>query len=370
MPPTANRGPGRGGELDPVNAGIDDLDEAGLRDLLSVRPDLAEPPPQSRSELVDRARSSASVKNCIEALDKFALQVLTACAVAGDGVHVDVVRALLGGSDVDIDRPLDTLANRFLLRRDGETLQLHPVVASMPSPAGLGRPAAELLAELTVEDLKAVSDGLGVKLRGGERKAEIVQVVSAVLADAERVQSICARAPESAQTLAARLAGGPPVVYDGYGLSSAYSRHATARELALPHVWLARRGLVVRHEWSGAMMPREVALALRGGRLFATVAGQSPVLTTSPGDEAQVDALAQQALLVTLSGVERLLEHLGTHPATLLKGGGLGVRELRKLATAMEMPERDATLLVELAAAAELVVSDWSTRPAMPSASS
>lgn len=370
MSPTANRGAGRAGTLDPVTAAIDDLDEAGLRSLLAVRPDLADPPPGSRSELVVRAASSASVKVCIETLDKFAIQVLTACAVVGDGAPADSVRASLGVDGVDVERALDVLAARYLVRREGAALRLHPVVRSMPSPAGLGLPAAALLAELTVEDLKAVCDGLGVTLRGGERKAAIVELLAGALADAERVQSVCAKAPEGARALAARLAGGPPVVYDGYGLASAYSRYATARELALPHVWLARRGIVVRHEWSGAMMPREVALALRDGRLFASVAGERPVLTTAPGDPARVDDLAQRALLATISAVERLVEHLGTHPATLLKAGGLGVRELRKLAAATEMSERDATLLVELAAAADLVASDWSTHRALPSASS
>ncbi len=369
MVPTAPRGPRRPGELDLADSVIDGLDERGLAVLLTTRPDLADPPPASRAELAARAASGASVKRCIERLDRHCLQVLTACAVLGDGASVDDLPALLGAhaSMADVDRAISVLAERLVVRREGGTLRVHPVVASMPSPAGLGLPASDLLGELTVEDLKVVCAGLGSRLAGNERKASIVAVLLRVLTDPERVRSVLAAAPESARILAGKLAGGPPTVYDSYGLSNAYSRYASARDLALPHVWLARRGLVVRHDWSGAMMPREVALALRGGQLFPSVAASRPALPTVPAGVDLVDSLATGKLLSTISGIERLIEHLGAHPAQLLKAGGLGVRELRKLAAVTDAPEHDATLLVELAAVAGLVVTDWESRTACPS---
>ncbi len=371
MAPTAPRGPRRPGELNLVDSVIEGLDERGLATLLTTRPDLADPPPASRAELATRAASGASVKSCIERLDRYCLQVLTACAVLGDGASVDELPALLGAqaSPADVDRAIGVLAERLVVRREGGTLRVHPVVASMPAPAGLGLPASDLLGELTVEDLKVVCGGLGSRLAGNERKASIIAVLLRVLTDPEMVRSVLAAAPESARILAGKLAGGPPTVYDSYGLSNAYSRYASARDLALPHVWLARRGLVVRHDWSGAMMPREVALALRGGQLFPSVVASRPALVTAPAEIDLVDSLATGKLLSTISGVERLIEHLGAHPAQLLKAGGLGVRELRKLAVAMDAPEHDATLLVELAAVAGLVVTDWESRTACPSTS-
>jgi hypothetical protein len=96
-------------------------------------------------------------------------------------------------------------------------------------------------------------------------------------------------------------------------------------------------------------------LHLRGGRTTREPVGAPPSLATSARDAALVDRAAAGAAFELVRHVELLLEHWGTEPPNALRAGGLGVRDLRAVGELLHVDERVAALLVELAAAAELV---------------
>ncbi|HUZ21080.1 MAG TPA: helicase-associated domain-containing protein [Acidimicrobiales bacterium] len=353
-----------------VTQRIATLDEDGLCALVTSRPDLADPSPRSLAELVGRAGSVGSVQRCIDRLDRFSRQVMLAAVVLGSRPTVAGIRRLLGDEvpDAALERALGELQRRALLVREGDVLVLLAALATMQAPAGLGPPAALALEQLTVEELKLVASELGAPLGGATRKPELVAALAGGLSDAKLIRRVLERAPAGANELARRLAGGPPLVTNVYGLAGAYVRRSSGRSDTDPVVWLARRGLVVRDEWYAAVMPREVSLVLRGGRLFASVDPERPVLGSSEIGGAEVDRLATARALSTLADIERLVEQMGRRPAALLKAGGLGVRELRKLAGALELAEAEVTLLVELAGIAGLVCADPRSSSALPSA--
>jgi hypothetical protein len=78
------------------------------------------------------------------------------------------------------------------------------------------------------------------------------------------------------------------------------------------------------------------------------------VSTTTPHD---ADAAAAGAVIDLLREVDVLLENLGATPVPELRSGGLGVREIKRLAKATGIDEPRLGLILELAAAAGLIAS-------------
>ena len=72
---------------------------------------------------------------------------------------------------------------------------------------------------------------------------------------------------------------------------------------------------------------------------------------------ADVDAAAAGAVIDLLRELDVLLETLGAAPISELRSGGLGVREVRRLAKATGIDEARLGLILELAAAAGLIAS-------------
>jgi hypothetical protein len=68
-----------------------------------------------------------------------------------------------------------------------------------------------------------------------------------------------------------------------------------------------------------------------------------------------VDRAAAGAAFEAVRRVELLLDHWGTHPPVALRSGGLGVRDLKAAADLLHVDEPTAALLVEVAAAANLL---------------
>ena len=88
------------------------------------------------------------------------------------------------------------------------------------------------------------------------------------------------------------------------------------------------------------------------------------------GPAALVDAAAGGAASELLRLVGELGELWGLTPPPVLRSGGLGVRDLRRTATALDLPEPTAAVVIELAYAAGLVADDgqvgasWAPTPA------
>jgi hypothetical protein len=151
-----------------------------------------------------------------------------------------------------------------------------------------------------------------------------------------------------------RLAAGPPVG----ALSSGGAVAAPVQWLIDQHILVpvSEAGRAPRADGELVELPREVGLLLRRdsgplGRLRPV-----PPVPQSPAREPKsVDSAGAGQAMEAVRYVETLLEALSAEPAAVLKTGGLGVRDLKRLARAANLDEPSAALLIEVAYAAGLL---------------
>jgi hypothetical protein len=115
-------------------------------------------------------------------------------------------------------------------------------------------------------------------------------------------------------------------------------------------------GLVRRIDADTVILPRHVGQVLRGEEPGPVqLAAPDPVVSTTTS--ADSDAAAAGAVIDLLREVDVLLEMLSAAPISELRSGGLGVREVRRLAKVTGIDEARLGLVLELAAAAGLIAS-------------
>ncbi|UJP41000.1 helicase-associated domain-containing protein [Cellulomonas palmilytica] len=288
-------------------------DEA-LAVLLARRPDLASPFPGNLTSLAVRATGRASLERALAGVDAVVVQVLEAVVALGGATHAAIQEAVAGGPDDEVARATDEGLALALLHPDDEgALVLAPGVAELlgAHPAGL---ALEVAGPADPTALPSDDDPLAAPAR-------------AVL-DA--------------------LTWGPPV-----GLAPGPGSPAGDAVAML----VARR-LLVRGAGRHVLLPASVALALRGGRTHRGVA-VPPDLTQVPHrSPATVAAESASAGERCVRLVARLLRAWEQDPPGVLRAGGLAVRELRRTAATLEVDEREAAFVVELAFAAGLLAVD------------
>lgn len=305
------------------------LPDGELATLLGLRPDLVVPVPADISALAVRAQSRLSVARALDGLDQFTLEILDALRLTRDaetgGTSVEAVLTLTAQCGINPDRVRGELARlRALALVYGSDGALH-VVAGVdevcsPYPAGLGRPAADLDAD-----------------------------AAALVADAAGLRRALLAAPAAARAVLDRLAAGPPVgTVSGTALMDPGS--------GSPVRWLVEHYLLVSTGGDGVELPREVALLLRreSGPL-GTLHPDPPAVEAPTREVATVDRAGAGQAMEVVRYVEALAEALGAEPALVLRSGGLGVRELRRLARAAGVTEPVAALLLEVAYAAGLI---------------
>ncbi|GIH17592.1 helicase-associated domain-containing protein [Rugosimonospora africana] len=322
------------------------LPDDGLAALLRLRPDLVVPVPGDLSALAARAQSRVSVARALDPLDRFTLEILDALRLTradaesgSDGqTSIDAVLALVaaGRTPPEPDRvraAIDRLRALFLVY--GPTHALH-VAAGVDEvtpayPAGLGRPAAALDAE-----------------------------AAALCADAPGLRRTVLAAPPAARAVLDRLAAGPPL-----GAASANA----VEDPDSPVGWLVSRHLLVPVTGVGGPagpggsveLPREVGLLLRRdvgplGPLHPDPPAPHPSAPRAATQSAKiVDSAGAGQVMAVVRNVEDLLDALAAEPAPVLKSGGLGIRDVRRLAKAVGIDEGVTAPLLETAAAAGLI---------------
>lgn len=325
----------------------------GLARLLDRRPEGCRAPvPRALSELAERLAEPAAVLAVLRRLELPAVQVLEVSAALG-GVDVDraeVARLLNPARSADVDRILGDLADLGLLA-DGAVLTLvEPARYAFGSPLGLGPPAEELLAPLTAEDLRVVARNLDVP--PPSRKAQVLAVVTGALRDAARVRSVVAGAPADVRELLDDVVRTSRPVDEPLYFSLRTSR------VTRPQHWARVRGLLLpAGPWSGVLaMPAEVGLALRGPEWTAPFDPDPPAVDRVPVEQPAVDREAAVAGGSLLRAVTGLLDAAGRGPVAVLRAGGIGVRELRRLARLLGCESGELRLALSVAHAAGLLV--------------
>jgi hypothetical protein len=110
------------------------------------------------------------------------------------------------------------------------------------------------------------------------------------------------------------------------------------------------------------ILPREAAIALRGGKIHKERFIKQPALIGAKRDERQVNLAAIANISTVLRWVEELLNFWADEPADALRAGGLGVRDLKIISTHLGVDESCTAFVAELAYLASLISIDADDR--------
>ncbi|MGW2701053.1 helicase-associated domain-containing protein [Streptomyces sp. NPDC001340] len=332
-------------------------DDASLAALLRSRPDLITPVPTDLTQLATRAGTRASVLRALERLDRFALQTAEALAVAPEPASYEILLGLMAGYARDetvaaaLPRAVATLREQALVWGDDERLRLVRTArellapsAQHPSPTGLGPSVQEATAGMSPGRIQEIVGAAG--LASTHDSVSAAAALTALFTDRKKMAALLAKAPEAAREVLSRLVWGPP-----YG-------QVTADPAA--HLrWLLDRGLLLPTAPGTVVLPREVALHLREGRAHRAPEPLPPAVEPAATHGPQiVDATAAGQAYTALATVEELLKDWDEGGPAVLRAGGLSVRDLKRTAVALDVPEPVAAFWVELAYAAGLLASD------------
>ncbi|MDQ1679131.1 MAG: hypothetical protein QOC93_4275 [Actinomycetota bacterium] len=339
------------------------VDDGALVAMLRARPDLAVPTPTDLSVLATRAQVRLSVARAMETLDLFTLEVLDAVRLAPS---VPGVLALVGDAvpAVRVRVALDRLRSLVLVWGEDDALHVLGAVADTagPYPAALGRPVVELLTYASSEQLAPVLQALHLP---PARQPAAAEALAEALADPVRVRKLVEGSPPEARAVLERLAAGPPL-----GALRGARRVVAADELDNPVRWLLGHGLLAATGDDSVELPREVGLALRGDAPLGPLHPDPPGTSGRVLKTSDVDAAGAGQVLEGVRLAETLLAAVAAETPGVLRSGGLGVRELRRLARIAAVTEPVAGLLLEVASAAGLlgqsgeVDPEWLPTPA------
>jgi len=288
-------------------------DDAALLELFSKRPDLVIPVPPDVASLAVRACSPPSLARAIDSLNQWQFQVLEAAAALNEPFSTKSVAALTDKSSAST---LNYLISIGLIypSNDGMRLpsQLRDVLGI--EPAGLG-PASMVKLKLTELD----------------------------------------DAPVEAKRALERLIWGPP--------------RGSVGDIKNPGpgvAWLLERKFLVPLDQRTVILPREVALHCRGGKIHKENFINAPQLTGAVRDEKQINLASIANISTVLRWVEELLNFWAQEPADALRAGGLGVRELKIISNHLGVDESCTAFITELAYLTSLISIDSDDR-IMPS---
>ena len=285
------------------------VDDAALLNLFTARPDLVTPVPPDIASLAVRACSAPSLARAIDSLNYWQFQVLEAAASLNEPFSEKNVMSL---TEKEAKGALEHLVTIGLIYPSDDGLrlprQLRDVIGT--EPAGLG-PAS--LAKLKLSELDD--------------------------------------APIDAKKVLERLVWGPPrgsvgdIKNPGPGVN-----------------WLLDKKFLVPLDQRTVVLPREVAIALRGGKIHKERFIKQPELKGARRDDRQVNLAAIANVSTVLRWVEELLNFWADEPADALRAGGLGVRELKIVSTHLGVDESCTAFVAELAYLASLISFDADDR--------
>ncbi|AVH96171.1 DNA-binding protein [Streptomyces sp. WAC00288] len=331
--------------------------DEGLAALLRARPDLLNPVPNDLTQLATRAGTRGSVVRALERLDRFALQTAEALAVAPDPAPYPVLLALLTGDEGDpaieaaLPGAVALLREQALVWGEDDRLRLVRTARELlspspqhPSPTGLGPTVAEATSGMSPGRVQEIIAAAG--LPATHDPVSAVAALTGLFTDRARMGALLDGAPPEALAVLDRLVWGPP-----YG-------EVTANP-APPVRWLRDRGLLLPVSARTMVLPREVALHLRGGRAHRAPEPAAPEVAVLREHRPQVvDGAAAGQAYTALATVEELLKSWDKGGPQVLRAGGLSVRDLRRTAAALDVTEQVAAFWLELCHGAGLLASD------------
>ena len=267
-----------------------------LTRLFELRPDLITPIPADLTSLATRATSAPSLIRAIETLNRWQLNLLEACALF-DGLFSPAEIAEL--TDAAAKNSLVELWEIGLIYRDGKKYRLPRAVRDIlgENIAGLGPSVAKPI------DFKALDE-----------------------------------APKSAIDLLEKLTWGPPK-----------GQVEDIHKKGTPIEWLLQRHFLIPVDSKTVLLPREVALHLRAGKLFRDLLIYPPKLTGKNLTKTEADRAAVAAITTLLRLMSELLNYWAEETPSAIQSGGLGVRDLKKTSEHLGVAEDETAFIAELA---------------------
>ena len=281
------------------------VDDAALISLFSARPDLVTPVPPDIASLAVRACSAPSLARAIDSLNKWQLQVLEAV--------------------VNVNEPFSEKAIASLTDKQAASALEHLIKVGLVYPSDDGLRVPTQLREV----LGAEPAGLGP-----------ASMVKLKLSELEQ-------APQDSKKILERLMWGPP--------------RGSVGDIKNPGpgvAWLLERKFFVALDQRTVILPREVAIELRGKKIHKELCAQAPELKGAKREKKQVDLAAIANVSTVLRWVEELLNFWAEEPADALRAGGLGVRDLKTLSTHLGVDDACTAFIAELAYLTSLISID------------
>jgi hypothetical protein len=279
--------------------------DAQLERLFAARPDLLSPVPSDLSALAARASSMPSVMRARDRLNKFEFDILTAAASLQEPfTQIELLRI----TDKSAKATLALLEEHGLVYADGEKFRLPTSVRTLigENPAGLGQISTKKI------NLDLLDD-----------------------------------APKGALDLLQRMVWGPP-----------RGQVADVKKANPTIKWLLENNFLIAFDSQTLLLPREVGMHLRGGKIFKELVTTPPSVTGTTRKQKAVDLAAIANISTFIRWSEELAHHWSDEPPTALRSGGLGVRELKRTAEHLGIDESCAAFVAETLFLAGLVVID------------
>ncbi len=276
-----------------------------IAELFRARPDLISPVPADIGALAARANSMPSVMRACEALNKWQFDILTALCALSEPISLI---ELLAVTSKDAKATVDELEAKALIYKDGEHYRVPTNVRTLigDTPAGLGPRGTATL------DF-----------------------------------ALLATAPKGALEILERMMWGPPK-----------GQVADVKKAPAHIKWLLENKFLLAFDSQTVLLPREVAMHLRKGKIFKELVPTQPPLKGRSRKQKDIDQAAIANISTIIRWVEELAHNWSDEPPTALRSGGLGVRDLKHSAEHLGIDEGCAAFVAEVAYIAGLVVID------------
>lgn len=354
--------------------------DESLRALFSARPDLISPGVPDFPALAARASGRVSVQRALERLNRPQMQVLETLhlctnADTGHSASAAMLKKLINGSSAAaIDRLLHSLQDLALVHRADPPHGAAPAAAKQRHylpvgslkdvigiyPAGLGRSYTELV-RLQPAFAQRVVQLVGELHRAGASISPATTPMEAALslqhwtATPESLQQILTTAPDRTAALLARFGN-----WAMGAVPQAQRRASVLHESADvgPVDWLLARGLLVPLDAAHVELPHSVGVSLRGGFVIESFSLMPPVPHLGHTSAGLRRNAALGAIAETLRLVGEVLYTVREQPLATLRSGGVGVREMKRLADSLRIDVHEAGVLAEFCGLAGLLRLD------------
>jgi len=273
--------------------------------LFTARPDLLSPVPSDLSALAARASSMPSIMRARDSLNKFEFDILTAaCSLQDPFTLIELLRI----TDKSAKAVVELLEERALIYADGEKYRIPTNVRTLigENPAGLGPISTKKINFDLLEE-----------------------------------------APKGALDLLNKMVWGPP-----------RGQVADVKKANQTIQWLLNNSFLIAFDSQTLLLPREVGMQLRGGKVFKELISQAPAITGVSRKQKAVDLAAIANISTFIRWAEELAHNWSDEPPSALRSGGLGVRDLKRTAEHLGVDENCAAFIAEVLFLGGLIVID------------